>query len=705
MPMSLLVQRTRLALSKFLRRCHQQWHDRRVWHLRSSLLPLCNEPLRPATVHPMCIEAMTAKEGDGLIGEKAEVAAAVGDDGAVSWKFVQPGGQFIRGHTNRAGNVTCLEFDAWPDIEEDEALGSQFRCDIAGSKRVSFGTWHRERAADLADFGKAAFGHLAQVQPEAKDIWTGETVDDPVPVAIGFDEVCGAEHLEVLGDVRDGHLGFFCEGLDVTWGLGEEIEEFEAAVTGQRLGDPGELWVDAFLEGAVAHVGTVPDRAPVGKTSSYLLTVRNDQRILLSVTAATLPKPAPLPAPRLGLRPNWRQFALLVAVNAFVGGMVGLERSVLPVLAKEEFGIASKTLAVSFIATFGLSKAIANLWAGRLSERFSRRKVLIAGWLIGFPVPLVIIFAPAWGWIVAANALLGLNQGLAWSMTVNMKIDLAGPKRRGLALGLNEAAGYLAVAAAAFLAGVIADAHGVRPEPFYLGIVFASLGLALSVLLVRDTEPFLRIEAAGRAAASGAPASLKRSFAEATWRRPYLAGASQAGFVNNLNDGLAWGIFPLFFLSRGLELDRVAILAALYPLVWGGAQLATGWASDLAGRVPMIVAGMAAQGVAISLVGIGDTYLMWFVAVMVLGLGTAMVYPTLLAAIGDAVHPFERATTLGVYRFWRDAGAMAGALGGGVLADLFGFSVAIQVVAALTVFSGLFAGFAMRPHSHVEGHS
>lgn len=398
---------------------------------------------------------------------------------------------------------------------------------------------------------------------------------------------------------------------------------------------------------------------------------------------------------RLGLGPNWRQFVLLVAVNAFVGGMVGLERSVLPLLAKEEFGIASKTLAVSFIATFGLAKAVANLYAGALSERFSRRSILIAGWLFGLPVPFVIIFAPAWGWIIGANALLGINQGFAWSMTVNMKVDIVGAQRRGLALGLNEAAGYLSVAAAAFLAGVIAESRGIRPEPFYLGIAFASLGLAFSVFLVRDTAAFVRAEARHAVIARERP-SLRRSFAEATWRRPYLVGASQAGFVNNLNDGLAWGIFPLFFVSRGLELDRVAILAALYPLIWGAAQMGTGWASDVVGRVPMITAGMLLQGAAISLVGWSETYSLWLAAVALLGFGTAMVYPTLLAAIGDVVHPLERATTMGVYRFWRDAGAMSGALLGGILADLFGFGPAIQVVAALTIASGVVAAATMR---------
>ena len=392
----------------------------------------------------------------------------------------------------------------------------------------------------------------------------------------------------------------------------------------------------------------------------------------------------------LGLRANWRQFALLVAVNAFVGGMIGLERSILPVLAEEEFGIASKTAAVSFIASFGLAKALTNLFAGHLSERFTRRSILIAGWLFALPVPLMLIWAPNWGWIIAANLLLGINQGLAWSMTVNMKIDLAGPKRRGFALGMNEAAGYLAVAAAAFLTGVIAVRYGLRPEPFYLGIVFAASGLALSVLFVRDTAPFVALESSGRSDKAQST-SLRRSFAEVSWRRPYLFGVSQAGFVNNLNDGLAWGIFPLLFISRGLDLDRVAVLAAVYPLVWGSLQLFTGWASDLVSRRPIIVSGMLLQGAAISIVGMSDSFEGWLVAVVLLGVGTALVYPTLLAAIGDAVHPRERATSLGVYRFWRDGGFIAGALAAGALADVFGFNVAIQAVAALTVISGIIA--------------
>lgn len=282
-------------------------------------------------------------------------------------------------------------------------------------------------------------------------------------------------------------------------------------------------------------------------------------------------------APRvtLGLAANWQQFALLVAINAFVGAMVGLERSILPLLARDEFGIASRTAAVSFIGSFGLAKAVANLYAGKLSERFGRRKLLIAGWIAGIPVPFMIIFAPSWGWVIAANVFLGANQGLTWSMTVNMKIDLVGPSRRGLALGLNEAAGYLSVAAAAFLAGVVAESYGLRPEPFYFGIVFAAVGLALSALFARDTAAFVRMEA-GRAATG---MSLRSAFAAASWRRRNLLSFTQAGFVNNLNDGLAWGILPLFFAAQGLSIDRIGILAASYPLVWGGLQLVTGWLS------------------------------------------------------------------------------------------------------------------------------
>ncbi|MPZ49628.1 MAG: MFS transporter [Dehalococcoidia bacterium] len=402
---------------------------------------------------------------------------------------------------------------------------------------------------------------------------------------------------------------------------------------------------------------------------------------------------------KLGLRANWHQFALLVAVNACVGGMVGLERTILPLLAESEFGITSKTAAVSFISTFGLAKALTNLFAGHASGRFSRKRLLVAGWLVGLPVPFVLMWAPAWGWIVAANLLLGINQGLTWSMTVNMKVDLVGPRQRGLALGINEAAGYMAVAAAAYMTGVIAQHYGLRPEPFYLGVVFVACGLALSTLLVKDTGAFVALEATQRPPTVQQP--LRTTFAEASWRRPRLWGISQAGLVNNLNDGLIWGIFPLFFASKGLSIERIAILASLYPLMWGALQLLTGWLSDVAGRRPLIVGGMLLQGLAIWLASAADSYALWMLAVALVGIGTAMVYPTLLAAIGDAVHPQHRASTLGVYRFWRDAGAIAGALLGGILADALGFSIAIQTVAAITILSGVVAAFTVagrKPH-------
>ena len=408
-----------------------------------------------------------------------------------------------------------------------------------------------------------------------------------------------------------------------------------------------------------------------------------------SSIATTAQAANPTVPPTLGLGANWRQFALLIAINAFVGGMVGMERTVLPLLAGEEFGIASKTAAISFVATFGLAKAFANLFAGPLSERYTRRRILIAGWLFAIPVPFVLIFAPSWGWIIGANALLGLNQGLAWSMTVNMKVDLVGPSRRGLALGLNEAAGYLSVAAAAFATGVIADSYGLRPEPFYLGIIFAACGLGLSVLFVKDTRPHVAVETGQHEAEE--MTTLSAAFVQTSWRDTRLFGISQAGFVNNLNDALAWGVFPLFFVSQGLSLQEVGILAAVYPLVWGALQMGTGWLSDSIGRSPLIIGGMLLQAVAISLVGIGGSFGPWLIAVALLGVGTAMVYPVLLAAIGDSVHPASRATYLGVYRFWRDAGAMIGALVAGVIADLLGFQSSIQVVAALTAASGVLA--------------
>ena len=398
----------------------------------------------------------------------------------------------------------------------------------------------------------------------------------------------------------------------------------------------------------------------------------------------------------LGLSDNWRQIALLVAANMFVGGMIGMERTILPGLAEAEFGVTSKTAIVSFIATFGLAKAVSNLLVGGLTQRFTRRRILIAGWMIGIPVPLILIWAPAWGWVIGANVLLGVNQGLAWSMTVNMKMDLAGHRWRGVVLGFNESAGYLSLAAVALLTGIIAEAYGLRPEPFYLGIGIAATGLAFSVLFVRDTAAHLSLETARLSGPIEAPSSFGANFADATWRKPYLFGLTQAGLVKNLNDGVAWGIFPLYFAGQGLGIDRIAVLVAVYPLVWGVLQLATGWASDLLGRKHLIVIGMVLQGGAISLTAGVDSYGVWIGSMALLGLGTALVYPTLLAAVGDSVPAIDRASILGVYRFWRDSGFIIGALLAGVIADIFGFRPAIQLIAALTVGSGVLALFTVK---------
>ncbi|MGQ0577021.1 MAG: MFS transporter [Pseudonocardia sp.] len=405
---------------------------------------------------------------------------------------------------------------------------------------------------------------------------------------------------------------------------------------------------------------------------------------------------------RLGLRANLAQFGLLVAVNALVGGMLGQERTVLPLLAEREFGLTAHTTALTYIVAFGATKAATNYVAGTLSDRYGRKPVLIAGWLVALPVPLMIIVAPSWAWIVAANVLLGVNQGLTWSTTIIMKIDLVGPQRRGLAMGLNEAAGYLAVAATALATGYLAARHGLRPEPFYLGVAFAALGLGLSTLAVRETREHARLEAAAHAARPDgrhdhlhAGLSDRQVFTQTSFREPALSCASQAGLVNNLNDGLAWGLFPILFAAAGLSLTQIGVLAALYPAVWGLGQLATGAWSDRVGRKPLIVAGMGVQAVALGLVAAGGSFADWAVAAVLLGAGTAMVYPTLLAAVGDVAHPAWRARSVGVYRLWRDGGFAVGALAAGLLADAFGIVTAVWVIAALTAASGLLAALRM----------
>jgi len=399
---------------------------------------------------------------------------------------------------------------------------------------------------------------------------------------------------------------------------------------------------------------------------------------------------------QLGLRENLAQFVLLVAVNALVGGMLGQERTVLPLLARRTFHLDAYTAALTFILAFGLAKAATNYLAGTWSDRFGRKPVLVTGWLVAAPVPLLLMWAPAWGWVVVANVLLGVSQGLTWSTTVIMKIDLVGPARRGLAMGLNEAAGYGAVAVTALATGYLAATYGLRPEPFYLGIAYAALGLGLSTLAVRETRGHARLEAGAHAArADGRHDHLhagltdRQVFAQTSFREPALSAASQAGLVNNLNDGLAWGLFPVLFAGAGLSVTRIGVLAALYPAVWGLGQLVTGAWSDRVGRKRLIVGGMLVQAAALALVASADSFGAWAVAAVLLGAGTALVYPTLLAAVGDVAHPAWRARAVGVYRLWRDGGFAVGALLAGLLADAFGVRAAVWVVAGLTAASGL----------------
>ena len=394
---------------------------------------------------------------------------------------------------------------------------------------------------------------------------------------------------------------------------------------------------------------------------------------------------------RLGLRENLAQFALLVAVNALVGGMLGQERTVLPLLATADFGLEKYSAALTYILAFGLAKAVTNYVAGTWSDRFGRKPVLVAGWLVAVPVPILLIVAPTWGVVIAANVLLGISQGLTWSTTVIMKIDLVGPSSRGLAMGFNEAAGYVAVAATALATGYLADAYGLRPAPFLLGIAFAALGLGLSTLAVRETQGHAHLEAATHASAGRAGSDLtdRQVAVQTSFREPALSSASQAGLVNNLNDGLAWGLFPVLFATSGLGLWHVGVLTATYPAVWGMGQLVTGALSDRWGRKWLIVAGMLLQAAALALVAVAGSFGWWAVAAVLLGAGTAMVYPTLLAAIGDVAHPSWRARAVGVYRLWRDGGFAVGALLAGVLADAYGIRTAVWVVAALTAASGL----------------
>jgi MFS family permease len=394
------------------------------------------------------------------------------------------------------------------------------------------------------------------------------------------------------------------------------------------------------------------------------------------------------------LRENLGQFSILVVVNAFVGAMVGLERSILPLLAEREFGLAARAAILSFIVVFGVTKAVTNYAAGRYSDRIGRRQLLIVGWIVAVPVPFVLMWAPTWDWVLGANALLGVSQGLTWSTTVIMKIDLVGPGRRGLAMGLNEFAGYIAVAGAAWATGWIAASAGLRPEPFYLGVVFVAFGLALSVLVVRETKSHVGVETRLQSTPDESLTGTAIFWRTSIGNRN-LSSISQAGLVNNLNDGMAWGLFPLFFAAAGLGIGPTATLAAVYPATWGFAQLGTGALSDRLGRKWLIAAGMWTQALGIAVVATANAFGGFATGAALLGVGTAMVYPTLLASIGDIAAPAWRASAIGVYRFWRDLGYAVGAVIAGVAADLFGLSGALWTVAGLTFLSGLVVWFRM----------
>jgi MFS family permease len=403
---------------------------------------------------------------------------------------------------------------------------------------------------------------------------------------------------------------------------------------------------------------------------------------------------------RLGLRENLGQFTLLIVVNAFVGAMIGLERSILPAIAQQDFELAVKTAILSFIVVFGVSKALTNYLAGRLSDRFGRKQVLVAGWIVALPVPFLLMWAPSWNWVLAANVLLGVSQGLTWSTTVIMKIDLVGARQRGLAMGLNEFAGYVAVAGSALATGWIATRYGLRPEPFYLGVAYAVVGLGLSAFVVRETRHHVAHEMSGHTTADHPPLSQREVFRRTSLTDRNLSTVSQAGLINNLNDGMAWGLFPLVFATAGMRIAQIGVLAAIYPAVWACAQIYFGALSDRVGRKWLIAAGMWVQAVGLGVTVVSVQFWSFVVGAVLLGLGTAMVYPTLLAAIGDVAHPSWRASAVGVYRLWRDLGYAIGALIAGITADIFGLSAAVWLVAGITMASGVIAVLRMDETVH-----
>jgi MFS family permease len=401
---------------------------------------------------------------------------------------------------------------------------------------------------------------------------------------------------------------------------------------------------------------------------------------------------------QLGLKENWKQFTLLVIVNAFVGGMIGLERTIIPQIAEADFGLAAKTAILSFIVVFGITKAITNYYTGTLANRFGRKNLLVLGWVFALPVPILLIYAPSWNWIIAANIFLGISQGLTWSSTVVMKIDLVGEKDRGFAMGLNEFAGYVALATVAFFTGWVANHYGLRPYPFYIGIAMVVVGLLISWLFIKDTNKHVQLEATS----SNIP-KLKNLFWETTWHHKNLGSITQAGLVNNLNDGMVWGLFPLLLVAKGFDLYDTGIIVATYPAVWGIGQLYTGKLADKFCKKTLLFIGMFVQGIAL-LGMIGANSFLWFIVLSsILGLGTAIVYPTFLAAISDYVHPDQRSKSIGIFRLWRDLGYAIGAILTGLIADSFGLIAPIAAIGLLTVLSSFIVRFRMSCAKMVGG--
>jgi MFS family permease len=394
---------------------------------------------------------------------------------------------------------------------------------------------------------------------------------------------------------------------------------------------------------------------------------------------------------QLGLKENWKQFTLLVIINGFVGGMVGLERSILPQIAEKEFAIAAKTAILSFIIVFGIVKAITNYYTGVLANRFGRKKLLVAGWITGIPIPFMLMFAPGWSWIIAANVLLGINQGLAWSSTVVMKIDLVGEKQRGFAMGLNEFAGYIAVAIVAFLTGWIAGEYGIRPYPFYIGIILVFFGLIMSIFFVKDTKHHV-----AKDTITNVIPKLKNIFWDTTWKNKNLGSVTQAGLINNLNDGMAWGIFPVLLASKGFTIGEIGIVTAIYPAVWGIGQLFTGKMADTFCKKDMLYTGMLLQAIALVVLVFANTMFHFVLLSSILGWGTAMVYPTFLATVAENTHPHDRAKSIGIFRLWRDLGYAIGAILTGIIADLINIHAAILFIGLLTWVSALIIRFRMK---------